>query len=105
MMQAHDIHSGIQGEVILRPVSPVERPGMSNQRPYQAMIGVTNEAGQAVAEVRSSPDGRFEIILAPGTYVLHPKSGAMYPQARDQTVLVTRDRITPVRIVYDSGIR
>jgi hypothetical protein len=105
MMQAHDIASGIAGDVILRPVSPVERPGTVNQRPYQALIGVTNEAGRTVTEVRSGPDGRFEIILEPGTYVLHPKSDAIYPHAAPQTVTVIQHHVTPVRIVYDSGIR
>jgi hypothetical protein len=105
MLPAHDIASGIAGEVILRPVSPVERPGAVNQRPYQASIGVTNEAGQTVAEVRSGADGRFEIILAPGTYVLHPESDAIYPQAAPQKVTVVDDQVTHVHIVYDSGIR
>ncbi|WP_075791260.1 carboxypeptidase regulatory-like domain-containing protein [Massilia putida] len=105
MMQAHDIASGIAGDVVLRPVSPIERPGSINQRPYQALIGVTNQAGQAVAEVRSGPDGRFEIILEPGTYVLHPQSEAIYPHAAPQTVTVVKDHVTPVHIVYDSGMR
>ena len=105
MAPVHDMASGIDGDVILRPVSPVERPGMANQRPYEAVIGVANGAGHIVAEVRSDPDGRFRIILAPGTYVLRPESGAIYPHAPAQTVTVTRDHFTPVHIVYDSGIR
>jgi hypothetical protein len=104
-MQAHAIASGIAGEVTLRPVSPVERPGSVDRRPYQAWIGVTNEAGQTVAEVRSGPDGRFEIVLEPGTYALRPESDAIYPHAAPQTVTVARDHVTPVHIVYDSGIR
>jgi hypothetical protein len=105
MMQAHDINSGIAGDVILRPVSPIERPGSINHRPYQALIGVTNEAGRTVTEVRSGPDGRFEIILEPGTYVLRPQSEAIYPHAAPQTVTVVKDHVTPVHIVYDSGMR
>lgn len=105
MVPVHDMASGIDGEVILRPVSPVEWPGMVNHRPYEAIIGVENGAGRVVAEVRSDPDGRFRIILEPGTYVLRPASDAMYPQAPAQTVTVARDHFTPVRIVYDSGIR
>jgi hypothetical protein len=102
---AHDVGNGIDGEVILRPVSPVERPGMVNERPYEAVIGVENGAGRTVAEVRSGPDGRFRIVLAPGTYVLRPGSDAIYPQAPAQTVTVRKDHFTPARIVYDSGIR
>ena len=97
--------SGIDGEVILRPVSPVEWPGMVNQRPYQALIGVADGAGRRMAEVRSDPDGRFRIILEPGTSVLQPESEAIYPQAPAQTVTVKNDQFTPVRIIYDSGIR
>jgi hypothetical protein len=105
MDPVHDIAGGIDGEVILRPVSPVERRGTVNHRPYEAIIGVENGAGQVVAEARSAPDGRFRIILEPGTYVLHPASDAIYPQAPAQTVTVVRDQFTPVRIIYDSGIR
>ena len=97
--------SGIDGDVILRPVSPVEWPGMVNQRPYEALIGVADGTGRVVAEVRSGPDGRFRIVLEPGTYVLHPASDAIYPQAPAQTVTVSEDQFTPVRITYDSGIR
>jgi len=97
--------SGIDGEVILRPVSPVERPGMVNQRPYEALIAVADGGGRTVAEVRSDADGRFRIILEPGTYVLHPESDAIYPHAPAQSVTVVKDRFTPVRVTYDSGIR
>ena len=105
MVPLHDMASGIEGVVILRPVSPVEWPGMVNERPYEASIGVTDAAGRRVAEGRSGPDGRFRIVLAPGTYVLHPESDAIYPQAPAQTVTVERARFAPARIVYDSGIR
>jgi len=104
MVPAHTT-SGIDGQVILRPVSPVERPGMVNQRPFEALIGVADGAGRVVAEVRSDADGRFRIILEPGTYVLRPESEAIYPHAPAQTVTVIRDRFTPVRVIYDSGIR
>jgi hypothetical protein len=104
-MTATRATSGIDGEVILRPVSPVEWPGMVNQRPYQALIGVADGAGRHVAGIRSNPDGRFRIVLGPGTYVLHPASDALYPQAPAQTVTVIKDQFTPVRIIYDSGIR
>jgi hypothetical protein len=105
MMTPAHATSGIDGQVILRPVSPVEWPGMVNQRPYEALIGVADGAGRRVAEVRSDPDGRFRIILEPGTYLLRPESDAIYPQAPAQTVKVTKDQFTPVHIIYDSGIR
>ncbi|QGZ38679.1 hypothetical protein IP92_00967 [Pseudoduganella flava] len=97
--------SGIAGEVILSPIMPVERPGDVNHRSCEAMITIVDAAGRAVATVRSGADGRFEIALAPGTYRLRPESGAAGPYAPQQTVVVTGGRLTPVRIVYDSGIR
>lgn len=105
MVPVHDLSSGIDGAVILRPVSPVERPGDVNHRPYEATIAIVDAAGRTVAEARSGPDGRFETALEPGTYVLQPESPAIYPQAQPQTVTVGRDRFTTVTIVYDSGIR
>jgi hypothetical protein len=105
MVPVHGMASGIDGEVILRPVSPVERPGAPDFRPYEATIAIVDATGRTVAKAHSGPDGRFEIVLEPGTYVLRPESADMYPQAPAQTVSVAGNRFTPVRIVYDSGIR
>jgi hypothetical protein len=104
-MQAHATASGIAGDVILQPVSPVERPGSTNSRPYEALIGIVDKAGRTIAEVRSDANGRFDIVLEPGTYVVRPESPAIYPHAPAQTVTVAAGRFTPVHIVYDSGIR
>ena len=97
--------SGIAGDVILRPILPVERPGMVNQRPYQAVVTITDEAGRTVTAVTSGPDGRFEANVGPGTYRLRPESDVAAPRAPEQTVTVVPGRRTLVRIVYDSGIR
>jgi hypothetical protein len=105
MMQAHAMASGIAGDVILQPVSPVARPGSTNSRPYQALIGVVDKAGRTIAEVRSDAAGRFEIVLEPGTYLVRPESTAIYPHAPAQTVTVAEGRFTPIHVVYDSGIR
>lgn len=95
----------IAGEVILWPISPVERPGMINHRPYQAAIRITDEAGHTVARVESDTGGRFEVTLAPGVYHLHPESGVNGPRGRQASVTVQPGRTTPVRITYDSGLR
>jgi hypothetical protein len=97
--------SGIAGEVILWPVSPVEWPGMINHRPWQAAIRITDEAGRTVAQVQSDAGGRFEVMLEPGVYRLHPESDVACPRAPEQTVTVQQDGFTPVRITYDSGMR
>lgn len=97
--------SGIAGEVILRPVSPVEGPGMPTHRPCEAGIRIMDENGRTVAECRSGPDGRFRADLPPGAYVLHAEPDVAGPRAPPQTVTVEKKRFTAVRIVVDSGIR
>ena len=97
--------SGIEGQVSIRPVRPIERKGVANQRPYEARITVLDTAGHEIASVNSDPEGKFRIALPPGTYVLRPEQPGLYPRASAQRVEVSRDRITRVGIVYDSGMR
>lgn len=97
--------SGVEGQVSIRPVRPVERKGVPNQRPYQARITVLDPAGREVAVVDSDAEGKFRMALPPGTYVLRPESSGLYPRASEQRVEVGRNRVTRVDIVYDSGMR
>jgi hypothetical protein len=97
--------SGIEGQVIIRPLSPIERPGMVNYRAYHATVTVLNEKGEIVTNFQSGPDGQFRVNLPPGTYILRPESSRSIPRAPKQTVTVSADTFTEVRITYDSGIR
>ena len=97
--------SGIEGIVIISPVSPVERPGTINFRPFQADITVLNAAGETVTQFQSRTDGLFRVELKPGIYVLRPESSAIYPRAEEQTVTVSKNKFTRILINYDSGIR
>ena len=53
--------SGIEGIVIISPVSPVERPGTINFRPFQADITVLNAAGETVTQFQSLSPKRREV--------------------------------------------
>lgn len=97
--------SGINGLVTIGPISPVERPGVPNDAPYQATIVVKNADGHTVATVKSGADGRFSVNLAPGTYALEPESSGLLPSAQPQQVTVEPHRYTEVTVPYDSGIR
>ncbi len=97
--------SGIEGQVSIRPVRPVERKGVPNARPYQARITVLDPAGREVAAIDSDAEGKFRLTLPPGTYVLRPEASGLYPRASEQRVEVGRNRATRVDIVYDSGMR
>lgn len=97
--------SGIRGLVTIGPVSPVERPGVPNEAPYAATLVIRDGKGMKVATVKSGEDGRFEVNLAPGSYVVEPQTSSTPPTAQPQTVEVTAHRFTDVRVDYDSGIR
>ena len=103
---ARHLDSGIRGYVLYGPTCPVQRPGQTCERPYQASIAIRREpAGTLVTRVRSGAGGRFTAHLAPGTYLLVPRNGRPYPHAASQTVSVRRHAFTAVTIHYDSGIR
>jgi hypothetical protein len=97
--------SGIEGRVTIRPVRPVERRGVTNQQPFRARITVLDPAGREVGVVESDADGRFRLALPPGSYVLRPESPGAYPRASEQRVVVRRNDVTRVEVVYDSGMR
>ena len=101
-----DSENGIEGQVEIGPVSPVERQGTPNVKPYQATITVLNQAGETViTKFETDANGHFHVILKPGTYTVRPESPKRYPFARTQVVTVVEKRFTQVRISYESGIR
>jgi hypothetical protein len=98
--------SGIRGLVLYGPTCPVQRPGETCERPYQASIAIRREPSDTLAaRVRSDPHGRFTVRLRAGTYRLQPRNGMPFPHARPQTVSVQRHAFTSVTIRFDSGIR
>ena len=97
--------SGIEGGVIIRPINPIDQPGMANYRPYQATVSVMDQRGQTVTQFQSDLDGRFRLPLEPGTYTLRPESPGPLPYAAEQVVTVSEGQFTEVLITYDSGIR
>ena len=98
--------SGVQGEVRIGPVSPVEQPGVQNDAPYAAALRIKKASGgKVVAETRSAADGSFRVALPPGEYILEPVNGDPLPIAQSQEFTVAPGRFTTVRVDYDSGIR
>jgi len=97
------------GKVVLAPLCPGPA-AIGRQCPAKAIsttidIFRSSDAHDPYRRTKSDGHGEFRIVLEPGTYVLRPASAAIYPQAPAQTVTVVRDKFTPVRIIYDSGIR
>ncbi len=101
-----DAPQGIEGIVLLGPQCPVQLPDDScPDLPYQAVIDVRAVGGGVVTRVRSAADGRFRVGLLPGSYVVDPESGSLFPTAESQEVLVQAGVYTAVTIHFDTGIR
>ncbi len=98
--------TGVRGLVLYGPTCPVQRPGMTCERPYRARITIRRFPSETlVARVRSAADGRFTVLLAPGRYRLAPRNSTPYPRASAQIVSVRRGRLSTVTLRFDSGIR
>ena len=99
--------SGIQGQITLGPAcpGPVRAENPCPDRPYQTTITVLDQENKVVTQFQSDTQGIFNVVLPPGTYILHPASSAVMPRSGDQTVTVIQGQFTQVNIVYDSGMR
>lgn len=103
--------SGIKGTVLLGPTCAIEAsPGENNPVPcvtaYAATLVVLDNEGVKVATVTSGDDGKFQVDLVPGDYVVTPESGTdSYPIAQPQSVTVSAGIYTEIEVNYDTGIR
>jgi hypothetical protein len=98
--------SGIEGRVLIGPMCPVVQQGQScPDQPYQATLTVRNSNGLQIAQFQTDEQGRFNIPLVPGEYILHPESPNGVPFAGDQSFVVETGQYTQLTVHYDSGIR
>jgi hypothetical protein len=98
--------SGIEGQVLLGPICPVVQVGQEcPDQPYQATLTVFSPNGLQIVQIQSDAQGRFQVSLVPGEYILHPESPNGLPFAGDQTFMVETGRYTQITVHYDSGIR
>lgn len=105
-----ELTSGIKGRVWVGPTCPVERnppePGCED-RPLSTRLAVmTPDLKRRVTEFTSAENGTFRVAVPPGAYVLRSaKENASPPTCSTDTIHVTKDNYTEVRVDCDSGIR
>lgn len=107
--------SGIEGQVLLGPTCPVERPDSPCPPRPGAHLAVQvyagAESGMYVANILTDDQGRFRVDLDPGRYTIDgPCSGATkcivaYPRLAPTTVIVNRGTYSQVTVHGDTGIR
>ena len=102
-------NSGIDGTVLLGPVSPVQKEGEINDKPFPdaAIFIMDSMGGKKIMEAVSDKDGHFRVNLDPGVYMLVPQNpkGQMLPFGKPETVAVPEAQYAKITIYYDSGIR
>ncbi len=94
--------------MLIGPQCPVVREGEDcPDKPFQAIIGIRDAAGRAIASTASGVDGRFEIALPAGTYLLvaRPPTDTTIPAPVEISVVVEPSRFTEIVVSMDSGIR
>jgi hypothetical protein len=94
--------SGIRGRALLGPVCPVE-PCSVSELAYAGSF-VVRKDGAVVAKVKTDGQGRFEVRLGPGQYVLESESAGL-PLLKPVDVSVRADEFADVELAFDSGIR
>jgi hypothetical protein len=101
-------NTGIQGEVLIGPVCPVVQ--LNNpcpDKPYQATLAILTSEGRKIMKVTSNAEGRFQVPLTPGNYILHPETPPNQPMpfAAEQFFRVAEGQFTQLKVTYDRGIR
>ena len=98
--------SGICGSISIGPVTPVSKINVKNEKPYRATVIVYDKKTlKKITQFSSNNAGYLRIFIKPGTYILKPIQGAVYPKSNSIVVEVKKDKLSYVFIKYDSGIR
>lgn len=101
--------AGIDGKAVISPVHPgPTREGQSDTAPFQTTLVILRASdGSEVTRVETGSDGRFRVVVPPGTYLVGPPSGTgrRLPRGAQETVTVVSGRFAQVTINFDSGMR
>lgn len=99
--------SGVRGVVSAGPQCPVEVQGSPcPDQPWQGTVRVTTTDGDVLDEVPTGVDGRFEVTLEPGDYVVMAVTEAdRLPMAAPQEITIGEGEWVELTLVVDTGIR
>jgi hypothetical protein len=101
--------SGIEGQAVITPTSPVLRTNMPRPDPAPfetGLVVVTAAEGREVARLKTGSDGRFRVALPPGNYIIKPLTeNRRWPRGGEQEVTVTAGKFSRITVMFDSGMR
>lgn len=114
--------SVLRGVAMAGPIHSADREGETTETALaQSLITIQPEGGgKEIVRVRADADGRFELILDPGKYLLvplspmsgwtapeerQPEDELLPPRGKPQTITIEPGKVTEVVVHYDIGIR
>ena len=100
--------TGIKGQVLIGPVSPIERNGIINKTPFEAALKFVDSDENVVEKIRTDENGKFKLELKPGAYTIIPEpiiNTGFYPLGKNKNITVKSGEIVFVEVDFDSGIR
>lgn len=101
--------SGIEGQAVISPAHPGPvREGTSGTAPYKTTLVVWSaDTDREVTRLETGSDGRFRVVLPPGTYRVGPprRTGRFLPSGSEETVTVAAGKFVQITISFDSGMR
>jgi hypothetical protein len=99
--------TGIRGVVVRWPIKPSSRLGETNSAPMPNVdVSIQPEKGGTQLLRKTDINGRFEVELPPGNYVVVPvlPAGTRFRISK-QSLEVKEKHITEVVLTCDTGIR
>jgi hypothetical protein len=96
---------GVTGTVTIGPTCPVEIQG--SPCPPGVWTGTVRATGAdgSTHEVATDGNGRYDLVLAPGTYEIAPVTGSSGPPTATPVMVTVGDSVQQLDLQLDSGIR
>lgn len=102
------VDSGVRGVVVSGPQCPVETiDDPCPDLPVSGIVvSVSTPEGSVAAETRTDAEGRFDVAVVPGEYVVQPvvESGGV-AFSKPVQVSVADGKFVEVTLIVDTGIR
>lgn len=100
--------SGIRGKVLRGPLAGgPQTANAPSEAPFQATFYVRDRDGNEVTRFQSDEEGSFELLIAPGDYLIVAEASApvFRPEEQQQAVTVPAGQIVELTLRFDTGMR